>query len=40
MPVPYLCEAAAANDVEKLVRFVRLHLGDENENLGRKEIDR
>lgn len=40
MSVPYLREAAAANDVEKLVRFVRLHLGDGNENVGRKEIDR
>lgn len=40
MSVPYLREAAAVNDVEKLVRFVRLHLGDGNEVVGRKEIDR
>src|ERR1700676_2738283 len=29
--VPYLREADAQHDVEKLVRFVRLHLGDGNE---------
>jgi hypothetical protein len=40
MSVPYLRKAAAANDHEKLVRFVRLHLGDGNEAVGRKEIDR
>ena len=40
MSVPYLREAAVADDVEKLVRFVRLHLGDGNEVVGRKEIDR
>ncbi len=40
MSVPYLREAAASNDREKLIRFVRLHLGDGNENVGRREIDR
>lgn len=40
MSVPYLRQAAAANDTEKLVRFVRFHLGDGNEAAGRKEIDR
>lgn len=40
MSVPYLRDAAAENDSEKLVRFVRLHLGDGNEKVGRKEIDR
>lgn len=40
MSVPYLREAAAAGDDDKLVRFVRLHLGDGNEGVGRKEIDR
>lgn len=40
MSVPYLREAAASDDVETLIRFVRLHLGDGNENVGRREIDR
>lgn len=40
MSVPYLKEAAAAGETEKLVRFVRLHLGDGNEQVGRKEIDK
>lgn len=40
MSVPYLREAAAAGEDDKLVRFVRLHLGDGNETVGRKEIDR
>lgn len=40
MSVPYLKEAAAENDVQKLVRFVRLHLGDGNEAVGKGEIDR
>jgi len=38
--VPYLREAAAKDDVAKLVRFVRLHLGDGNETVGKEEIDR
>ena len=33
-------EAAAAGETEKLIRFVRLHLGDGNEDVGRKEIDK
>jgi hypothetical protein len=40
MSVRYLREAAATGDREKLVRFVRLHLGDGNEEAGRKEIDK
>ncbi len=40
MSVPYLRESAAAGLDEKLVRFVRLHLGDGNEATGREEIDR
>jgi hypothetical protein len=40
MSVPYLREAAAAGETEKLIRFVRLHLGDGNEDVGRKEIDK
>ena len=33
-------EAVAANDTEKLIRYVRLHFGDGNESIGRKEIDK
>lgn len=40
MSVPYLWEAVRSGDSEKLLRFVRLHLGDGNENTGRKEIDK
>jgi len=40
MSVPYLREAAAAGATDKLIRFVRLHLGDGNEDVGRKEIDK
>ena len=40
MSVPYLREAAAQDDLGKLVRFVRLHLGDGNEAVGKDEIDR
>lgn len=40
MSVNYLREAVAAGDTAKLVRFVRLHLGDGNEDVGRKEIDK
>lgn len=40
MSVPYLREAAAAGRDEKLLRFVRLHLGDGNESVGKEEIDR
>jgi hypothetical protein len=40
MSVPYLREAVKDGDSEKLIRFVRLHLGDSNENVGRKEIDK
>ena len=40
MSVPYLREAAQSGDSEKLIRFVRLHLGDGNENVGRREIDK
>jgi hypothetical protein len=36
----YLKDAAAAGDQEKLIRYVRLHLGDGNEEAGRKEIDK
>lgn len=40
MSVPYLREAAHSGDSERLIRFVRLHFGDGNENVGRKEIDK
>jgi hypothetical protein len=40
MSVAYLREAVQSGDSEKLIRFVHLHLGDGNENIGRKEIDK
>jgi hypothetical protein len=40
MSVPYLREAASQDDFGKLVRFVRLHLGDGDEAVGKDEIDR
>jgi hypothetical protein len=40
MSVAYLREAVQSGDSEKLIRFVRLHLGDGNENVGSKEIDK
>jgi hypothetical protein len=40
MSVPYLKEAALAGENEKMIRFVRLHLGDGNEDVGRKEMDK
>lgn len=40
MSLQYLKEAVAANDTEKLIRYVRLHFGDGNEAAGRKEIDK
>lgn len=36
----YLKQAVAENDSEKLIRYVRLHLGDGNDTQGRKEIDK
>jgi hypothetical protein len=36
----YLNEAAASGDAKKLIRYVRLHFGDGNEENGRKEIDK
>lgn len=40
MSVAYLRAAAARGDVEKVIRFVRLHLGDGNEAVGKEEINR
>jgi hypothetical protein len=40
MSVPFLKEANAAGQNDKLIRFVRLHLGDGNEDVGAREIDK
>jgi hypothetical protein len=40
MSVPFLKEAASAGQNDKLVRFVRLHLGDGNEQIGAREINK
>jgi hypothetical protein len=40
MSVPYLRDATAAGETDKLIRFVRLHLGDGNEETGREEADK
>ncbi len=40
MSLQYLKDAAAAGEREKLIRYVRLHFGDGNEEAGRKEIDK
>ncbi len=40
MSLQYLREAVASNDTEKLIRYVRLHLGDGDEAAGRKEVDK
>ena len=40
MSLQYLKQAIADGDSEKLIRYVRLHLGDGNEDAGRKEIDK
>ncbi|MBA2620746.1 MAG: hypothetical protein H0U87_06055 [Acidobacteria bacterium] len=40
MSLNYLNEAVASGDAEKLIRYVRLHFGDGNEDAGRKEIDK
>ncbi len=40
MSLEYLKQAVAAGDSEKLIRYVRLHFGDGNEDAGRKEIDK
>jgi hypothetical protein len=40
MSVSYLLEAVRSGDSKKLIRFVRLHLGDGNENVGSTEIDK
>ncbi|MEJ7848453.1 MAG: hypothetical protein WKF92_10220 [Pyrinomonadaceae bacterium] len=40
MSLAYLKEAIDAGDNEMLIRYVRLHLGDGNEEQGRNEIDK
>jgi hypothetical protein len=40
MSVPFLKEAASAGQNDRLVRFVRLHLDDGNEQVGAREIDK
>jgi hypothetical protein len=40
MSLLYLKEAVEAGDAEKLIRYVRLHFGDGDEEKGRKEIDK
>ena len=40
MSLQYLKEAVSTGDREKLIRYVRLHLGDGNEEASRREIDK
>ncbi len=40
MSLQYLKDALANGEREKLIRYVRLHLGDGSEDAGRKEIDK
>lgn len=40
MSLQYLKDALATGETEKLIRYVRLHFGDGNEDAGRKEIDK
>ena len=40
MSLAHLKAALAAGDDETLLRYVRLHLGDGDEDAGRKEIDK
>ena len=40
MSLSYLKNAVDENDAESLIRYVRLHFGDGNEDIGRKEIDK
>lgn len=40
LSLSHLRAAAASGDTEALIRYVRLHVGDGNEEVGRKEIDK
>jgi len=40
MSLSYLKDAVENGDSEKLIRYVWLHFGDGNEDVGRREIDK
>ncbi|MEO5587960.1 MAG: hypothetical protein ABIS03_00135 [Gemmatimonadaceae bacterium] len=40
MSLSYLREAVATGDREKLIRYVRLHFGDGNDEAGKLEIEK
>ena len=40
MSLSYLKKAVEAGETDKLIRYVRLHFGDGNEDVGQKEIDK
>ena len=40
MSLAYLREAVEQDDIERLIRYVRLHFGDGDDAAGRKEIDK
>ncbi|MEO6392014.1 MAG: hypothetical protein ABIP75_09200 [Pyrinomonadaceae bacterium] len=40
MSLQYLKQAAATNDTEALIRYIRLHFGDGDAEVGRREIDK
>ena len=40
MSLAYLREAAGDEDFDSLIRYVRLHFGDGDDAVGRKEIDK
>jgi hypothetical protein len=40
LSLPHLKAAVAAGDRETLIRYVRLHVGDGDEDTGRREIDK
>ena len=40
MSLQHLQDAVARGDHDQLIRYVRLHLGDGNEEAGRREIDK
>ena len=37
--MPYLRDVASAGETEKLIRFVRIHLDDWNEDVGTKRVE-
>lgn len=40
MSLQYLKDALSSGDRERLIRYVRLHFGDGDEEVGRQEIDK